>query len=1032
MQNTINLYSNEWFDVEETLKIFIGDRVRVKNLEIIEAVIEELVNSEALVMGLFEKSDNDYKFVLLMKKYLLVCMRSERNSFHVIAVMNEYDIKKKHIKEYIYNKPILNLVPRNKVMVILQTVYEDEKTYFEYPDSMSDEDWEMPQDYFEFMDRNIREYFENSGSEDENSYEIGRSFRKNILDPIRDYTHYEDEAEKVEIISGDSLVYVGKRSTTTGASLNNTTYVFNCVVYDEKIFRPDVRISVETVNFGEDGERKLLNGVIVSVMSEEENTLVEISFSSEFNDSEIPDSGRIYLQYNTVQRRVREKVLSDIERFKIKSKYMYKTFNKFETEGYEENVPYLEEFKDKLQHPKEGEFAPNVFQMEAIEKGIKTKDIQLVLGPPGTGKTTVIVAWIDYYTKIGKRVLVSSQNNKAVDNVLERIAQNKNIGIIRIGNEKMIQDNVKEFMPENQSEKLYLSYKKTFSENQDKYKVDLEKLRCLIELSEVDYRLLEGYKSIADEISYCYKNLNNYLMDLSVLFENINECKKDIEILMDARAKKYIYISETKKKNIFIRFLRIPISLGVKKDISKLNSDIKEQNKKYDYSVEEYNRISFEFQKKLKDEEFIKYKNELVEIKDKIRCNGTLSMEYTLPYDSFNCNFKFENITQCMEDVKNFKNRCLESVENISKLKSAISEWDMALEEKRNEIMTNILIEGADVVGATCIGINSNRKFSEVEFDVSIIDEAGQIQIHNIIVPMTRAKKNLLLGDYLQIPPIVNDEVAKLCKIDGVSMELLKESFFEYLYKNEALPKENKTLLGIQFRMPSEIASIISHKFYEDNYESVASKENMKSICGEIFDRPLVVISTSDGDKEKRCEKPAAGGGYINDYESDLIGNIIFRIITSGALSSSEIGIIAPYSKQVANIRKVLRRKVYSLTDEEIVSMAATLDSYQGQERKLIIYSSTRSDYKKESKQPRIGFMKELRRLNVAFTRCKNQMIVIGDMDFLTTCEYEVLDEKGKKVPNQSEKGYAKFMGYFVSEVKNGKGQFVLSKEILN
>ncbi len=1029
MQNTINLYSNEWFDVEETLKIFIGDKVRVKNINCIDQVIEELVNSEILVMGLFEKADDSYKFALLINKYLLVCIRSEQNSFQVVAIMDEYNIKKNHTKEYFYNKPIMNLVPRNNVMVILQTIYDGEKKYLKYPASMSDEEWVMPEDYLEYMDRKIKEYFENNNAVIDNSYSIGRTFRKRILEPIRDYTHYEDEAEKIEVISGASLVYISKRSTTKGSEMNNTTYIFNCVVYDEKIFKNDVRISVETSQFKDDGERKLLNGVIVNIISEEDSTLVEISFSSEFNDSEIPDTGRIFLQHNTVQRRVRENVLAAIEKFKIKSKYMYKTFEKFSAEGYEENAVYWTEFKKQLENPKEGEFAPNISQMEAIEKGIKTKDIQLVLGPPGTGKTTVIVAWIDYYTKIGKRVLVSSQNNKAVDNVLERVAENKDIGIIRIGNEKMIQDNVKEFMPEKQGEKLYSSYKKTFIENEDKYDTDTKRLKELIKLSEESYKLLESYQSVINKVSYQYKMLKDYLINLNHLFESSSSSKNALEILIDEKNRKNIYVCETKKKNPLIRIFRLPISLGVKYDILKTNSKINEEKKRYDYSVEAYNKMSAEFQQHLKDKEFLERKKELSEIKMKLQNNGNFNMEYSLPYDSFSCIIQFENLKKCFEDVNNFKNQCIEAIENICKLKNAISEWDKALDEKRNEIMTNILIEGADVVGATCIGINSNRKFSEVEFDVSIIDEAGQIQIHNIIVPMTRARKNLLLGDYLQIPPIVNEEVAKLCKMDGVADDLLKESFFEFLYKKKEFPEKNKTILRTQFRMPAEIASIISHQFYEDKYESVKSKENMKSVS-DIFSKPLVVISTSDN--EKRREKPAAGGGYINDYESEIIGNIISKVIASGELKSSEIGIIAPYSKQVANIRKILKKQVYSLTEEEAVSMVATLDSYQGQERKLIIYSSTRSDYKKSSKQPRIGFMKELRRLNVAFTRCKNQMIVIGDMDFLTTCEYEVLDENGKMVPNQSEKEYAQFMDYFVTEVKNGKGQFMLSKEILS
>ena len=177
----------------------------------------------------------------------------------------------------------------------------------------------------------------------------------------------------------------------------------------------------------------------------------------------------------------------------------------------------------------------------------------------------------------------------------------------------------------------------------------------------------------------------------------------------------------------------------------------------------------------------------------------------------------------------------MESKANIEKASAALDEWEASLKAKRNEIMTNILIESANVVGATCIGINTNRKFADVDFDVAIIDEAGQIQVHNIIVPMTRAKKNLLLGDYLQIPPIVNDKVAELCKLDGVPMDLLEMSFFEYLFTKTPLPEENKTMLKWQFRMPAEIADIVSHQFYNDQYFSVDAKKNLGPLCPKCF-----------------------------------------------------------------------------------------------------------------------------------------------------------------------------------------------------
>ena len=120
-----------------------------------------------------------------------------------------------------------------------------------------------------------------------------------------------------------------------------------------------------------------------------------------------------------------------------------------------------------------------------------------------------------------------------------------------------------------------------------------------------------------------------------------------------------------------------------------------------------------------------------------------------------------------------------------------------------------------------------------------------------------------------------------------------------------------------------------------------------------------------------------------------------------------------------------MRKEQIKITDAQIFSIAASLDSFQGQERPLIIYSSTRSSRRKPENKARVGFMKELRRLNVAFTRCQKQLVIIGDLDYLTSCKYEELDpETGEPVPNKSEKKYAEFMGKMVTQSKSDKGEF--------
>lgn len=147
---------------------------------------------------------------------------------------------------------------------------------------------------------------------------------------------------------------------------------------------------------------------------------------------------------NDTQTRVRSKVIRSMERCKLESKYMYHVFDDFSVDGYEE---IQDDLKDYLVEKMASQYPPNQMQLEAIIKGILTEDLLLVLGPPGTGKTTVISFWVEYFIKKGLRVLISSQNNAAVDNVLARFGTIAET--VRLGNENKVQDNCKAYLPQN-------------------------------------------------------------------------------------------------------------------------------------------------------------------------------------------------------------------------------------------------------------------------------------------------------------------------------------------------------------------------------------------------------------------------------------------------------------------------------------------------------------------------------------------------------------------------------------------------------
>ena len=232
-------------------------------------------------------------------------------------------------------------------------------------------------------------------------------------------------------------------------------------------------------------------------------------------------------------------------------------------------------------------------------------------------------------------------------------------------------------------------------------------------------------------------------------------------------------------------------------------------------------------------------------------------------------------------------------------------------------------------------------------------------------------------------------------------------------------------LLDTQFRMPGEVADIISEWFYENNYHSFEDKRNMNAISP-IFKNPLCLINTKDAKERKETKIKNEEGNLVpvNYYEAEVISEIVNYLISKNIVKEAEIGVIVPYRKQLDKIKNKIKEKSGNKV-KYIDEIVKTLDSYQGQERDVIIYGITRCN-DISSEQSRIGFLKELRRFNVALTRCKKQMLVIGDFDFLQECKFEQENENGS-----TEKDFGEFVKLMVQRVKEGKGAIIKSKDIL-
>ena len=319
-------------------------------------------------------------------------------------------------------------------------------------------------------------------------------------------------------------------------------------------------------------------------------------------------------------------------------------------------------------------------------------------------------------------------------------------------------------------------------------------------------------------------------------------------------------------------------------------------------------------------------------------------------------------------------------LEYYNSLIDVISEWEKSIHSERQSSLYETILEYVDVVGATCIGINSNKLFANIPFDVVIVDESGQIQLHNLMVPLSRASKAILVGDHKQLPPVVDDELAAELEEQGFDPIFLQKSWFEILW--DPMPEDHKTMLDTQFRCPAIISDFVSKAFYEDKYFAGSGMEKKQPILPS-FNATMAFIDTSkilNSFEQSR----------VTDGRTELLGNEVETTIIIKTLMNfirelpylaekNEIGIIVPYKNHVLEVKRTIKKLKLDIGNLNVEDLVASVDSYQGQERDVIIFAFSRSN-----KGGNIGFLADWRRLNVAMTRTKKQLIMVGSLKTLT------------------------------------------------
>lgn len=352
--------------------------------------------------------------------------------------------------------------------------------------------------------------------------------------------------------------------------------------------------------------------------------------------------------------------------------------------------------------------------------------------------------------------------------------------------------------------------------------------------------------------------------------------------------------------------------------------------------------------------------------------------------------------------------------ESDPKWKSLMQDWTSHLREKvklkdLNEPMIRHYKKQANVIGATCSETGKPDFYSSSEinpkFDLSIVDEVSKATPPELILPALLGKRTLLVGDHRQLPPVfrettfpeaVENEEISPQEFDDFK-EMVTTSYFNHLF--ESVDPSIRVALDQQYRMHPQIMDAVN-QFYADQplrpgtgHEKLSNTKrhnyHLTNDAGQKWLQPgahLIWIDSTYDMRGKAVENERAGTSRFNEAEADLCVDLLRSLLPK----TEDIGIISLYRAQILQIQNKLREendaRLRKFVDAKGVN---TVDQFQGSERDIIIVSLTRTDDHLSGE-----FVKDFRRINVAISRARKLLIVIGRQKTFDSGQVEVPAEE--------------------------------------
>ena len=573
---------------------------------------------------------------------------------------------------------------------------------------------------------------------------------------------------------------------------------------------------------------------------------------------------------------------------------------------------------------------PNASQKKAIDASFFSQ-MAVIWGPPGTGKTKAIAQAIEAHLNAGRRVLLVSHANAAVDEALEDVAEQLkatsfyNEGkLVRLG---IPQPSHLEKLTEKFPLVLLDKIAEKLGESLSKEKRDLEEEKIRLE------SMLDRYEEILQAIwavRVLSSELANFISEISTQLNWLSDTNNELRQLEKSQTINREKLIEAKSSGSIKRFFK-----GI--DPRKIQVEIDKTSFAIDAKIRLAKEITDKIHK-LKDLQANKEKE----------FEGAKTAADTL-------------LTHARISVTEIENKKKEMTSRKDVLLARVTEINQQLDEIQKKILSE-----AKLIATTLTKTFTAKQLPDSPFDALILDEASMAPLPQLYWAASRCRGYItIVGDFLQLPPICISE-------ENMAQKWLGRSIFDVMGVNQvknAVKDERVTLLETQYRMVPNI-SIIPNIFFYNKILKDDPSTNKLILDDGVCKSPLVLIET--GTMNPWCSRLSTGGRF-NLYNALLCCTLAKKIIAKDA--NNRLGIITPYAAQARLINKIA--KDWSILDNIRTS---TVHRFQGGEESIIIFdtvegSGTRVapmlDDKKPDSDARLL-------LNVAITRAKYRFYLVA------------------------------------------------------